>query len=75
MASLGWQSVWRRFLELAIKEEIMPKEDCFAQYDMKRRGSTDIGGTVSAGLDASGFSTSQFLRVYDKSIHLVPTSE
>lgn len=60
---------------MAIKEEIMPKEDCFAQYDMKRRGSTDIGGSVSAGLDASGFSTSQFLKVHDKSIHLVPTSE
>ena len=55
--------------EMAIKEEIMPKEDRFAQHDMKRRGSTDTAGTVSDGVDAPGPSNRQILKVYDKSIH------
>ena len=75
ITSSGWQSVWRRFLELAIKEGMMTKGDWFGLHDMKRRGTTDFVGTKEEKLGATGLSSKQVLKIYDKSIPRFDTTE
>ena len=68
ITSPGWQSVRRRFLELAIKEGIWAREDWFRLHDMKPRGTTYTTGTTGDEPDATGLSNRQVLKVYDNSI-------
>ena len=65
-----WQNAWRRFLELAINEGVMTKEEWFGLHDMKRRGTTDTPGTKAEKLEATGLSE-RVLPVYDKSVPIV----
>lgn len=69
-----WQSGWKRFLEMAIRENIITKDQWFGLHDMKRRGATDTPGTKSDKLDATGLSSLQILKTYDKSKQLVDAS-
>jgi|TARA_R110002073_G_scaffold213579_1_gene373958 site-specific recombinase XerD len=69
----GWQSIWRSFLERAIKAEIMVEEDWFGLHDIKRRGTTDTEGTAEVKLEATGHKSRAMLPIYDKSIARVKT--
>ena len=70
----SWQSSWRRFMELAIKEEIITKEQWFGLHDMKRRGATDTKGTKAEKMEATGHHSRQMLDIYDHSVPLVDAS-
>ena len=70
------QSSWRRFMELAIKEEIIAKEQWFGLHDMKRRGATDTKGTKAEKMEATGHHSRQMLDIYDHSVpHVDASSE
>ena len=69
----GWQSIWRSFLNRAIKAEIMLEEDWFGLHDIKRRGTTDTEGTAEDKLEATGHKSRAMLPIYDKSIARVKT--
>jgi hypothetical protein len=68
LSQSGWQTVWRRFTQLAIKEGVISKNENFGLHDMKRRGVTDTTGTKADKLDATGLGNFSILKVYDKSI-------
>ena len=71
----GWQTVWRRFLNNAIAEQLMTKSQWFGLHDMKRRGTTDTQGTADEKLEATGHKSRRMLDIYDKSIPRVNTPE
>ena len=73
LTNSGWQSIWRSFLERAIKAEIMVEEDWFGLHDIKRRGTTDTEGTAEDKLEATGHKSRAMLPIYDKSIARVNT--
>lgn len=64
----AWQNAWKRFMALAIREEVITADQKFGLHDMKRRGTTDTQGTKAEKLEASGLSSLQILEVYDHSI-------
>lgn len=66
-----WQSAWRRFMELAIREKIISRGEWFGLHDMKRRGATDTIGTREEKLQATGHRSIQMLDIYDLSIPIV----
>ena len=66
-----WQSAWRRFMKLAIREQIITEDQKFGLHDMKRRGTTDTVGTKAEKMDAVGLSSLQILKVYDHSVNEV----
>jgi len=69
-----WQSAWKRFLNLAIEEKVITKEEWFGLHDMKRRGITDTPGGKSAKQEAGGHSDPRMLEVYDLSVPIVEAS-
>jgi site-specific recombinase XerD len=76
ISASGWQSAWRRFLNKAIEQGLMDKDEWFGLHDMKRRGATDIQGTKAEKLEATGHSSQQQLDTYDQSLTIVkPTSD
>lgn len=67
----GWQSAWRRFMDLAVREKVITDEQRFGLHDMKRRGTTDTKGTKLEKLSAVGLSNLNILKVYDHSVEVV----
>jgi len=63
----SWQSAWKRFIALAIKEGVITKEQRFGLHDMKRRGATDTKGTKAEKMEATGHHSRQMLDIYDHS--------
>lgn len=67
----AWHSAWRRFMNLAIDEEIITREQWFGAHDLKRRGITDTEGTKAEKMLASGHRDSKGIEPYDKSVATV----
>ena len=43
----GLNTVWQRFIKLAIEEEIITSDQRFGLHDRKRKGGTDTPGTFA----------------------------
>ncbi|MEX1196319.1 MAG: integrase [Pseudohongiellaceae bacterium] len=67
----SWQSAWRRFMDLAVREGVLSEEQRFGLHDMKRRGATDTKGSKADKMESTGHSSLQMLKVYDTSIAVV----
>lgn len=71
-----WQTRWRAFMKLAIREGIITQEQWFGLHDMKRRGATDTKGTKAEKMEATGHHSRQMLDIYDHSVpHVDASSE
>ncbi len=76
ISSSGYHSAWQRFVNNAIKNEIITKDERFSLHDLKRKGVTDTEGNRHDKQEASGHRSSAMMDVYDKSIPRVkPASE
>ena len=76
ISATAWQTAWRRFLKLAIREGLMTKEDWFGLHGIKRKGITDTEGTKADKQAASGHKSLAMVDIYDQSLTVVkPTSD
>lgn len=69
----GFDTLWQRFIKLAINEKVIAEAQRFSPHDLKRKGVTDTPGTKAVKQDAAGLSEGM-MKVYDKSRPLVKPS-
>ncbi|KPY66612.1 Prophage PSPPH06, site-specific recombinase phage integrase family protein [Pseudomonas syringae pv. syringae] len=64
----------QRFITLALKDDVITPEQCFALHDLKRRGITDTAGNLADEQEASGHRCPKMMDVYDHSLPVVSPS-
>lgn len=74
LSKSAWSNAWSRFLNLAIENGIMSKEEWFGLHDLKRRGVTDTPGTKAERMEASGHKSLKGFEPYDKRKSIVRPS-
>ncbi|WP_206409595.1 hypothetical protein [Lysobacter enzymogenes] len=73
LSKAGFDTMWQRFIRLAINEGAITEAQRFSPHDLKRKGVTDTRGTKATKQDAAGLSEGM-MKVYDNSVPLVEPS-
>ncbi len=71
MAKSTLDSAWQRFIKLALKEEIISKQERFSLHGLKHRGITDTVGNRGDKQDAAGHVTPEMTGRYDHALPVV----
>ena len=67
----SFDSSYQRFIKRAIEEEVISAEDRFSPHDLKRKGITDMPGTLADKQQASGHKSMKMVADYDQSVAAV----
>lgn len=60
----GLDTLWQRFINDAMREGVITREERFSPHDLKRKGITDTPGTGAEKKDAAGLSEAM-MKTYD----------